>query len=94
MKRRDTCSYHRPRSYTQTTCAVVIFVDGIGLFLVDIVSNVIIVIAVTVAPVCMVTAATAATAGTLTLLLLLMLQVPLTLLLLVQLWKGISVPYH
>ena len=69
MERRDTCSYHRPRSYTQTTCAVVIFIDVIGLVLVDIVSNVIIIIAVTVAPVCMVTAATAA--GTLTLLLLL-----------------------
>uniref|UniRef100_M4BUS9 Uncharacterized protein n=1 Tax=Hyaloperonospora arabidopsidis (strain Emoy2) TaxID=559515 RepID=M4BUS9_HYAAE len=27
MERRDTCSYHRPRSYTQTTCAVVIFID-------------------------------------------------------------------
>uniref|UniRef100_M4B213 Uncharacterized protein n=1 Tax=Hyaloperonospora arabidopsidis (strain Emoy2) TaxID=559515 RepID=M4B213_HYAAE len=24
MERRDTCSYHRPRSYTQTTCAAVI----------------------------------------------------------------------
>uniref|UniRef100_M4BS91 Uncharacterized protein n=1 Tax=Hyaloperonospora arabidopsidis (strain Emoy2) TaxID=559515 RepID=M4BS91_HYAAE len=23
MERRDTCSYHRPRSYTQTTCAAV-----------------------------------------------------------------------
>ena len=68
MVRRDTCPYHRLRSYTETTCAVVIFIDIIGLVLVDIVSNVIIVIAVTVAPVCMVTAATA---GTLTLLLLL-----------------------
>ena len=71
MERRDTCSYHRPRSYTQTTCAVVIFIDLIALVLVDIVSNVIIDFAVTVAPVCMVTATTAATAGTLTLLLLL-----------------------
>ena len=71
MERRDTCSYHRPRSYTQTTCAVVIFIDVTGLVLVDIVFNVIIVIAVTVAPVRMVTAATVATAGTLTLLLLL-----------------------
>ena len=71
MERSDTCSYHRPRSYTQTTCAVVIFIDVIGLVLVDIVFNVIIVIAVTFAPVCMVTAATASTAGTLTLLLLL-----------------------
>ena len=42
MERRDTCSYHRPRSYTQTTCAVVIFIDVIGLILVDIVFNVII----------------------------------------------------
>ena len=67
MERRDTCSYHHPRSYTQATRAVVIFIDVIGLVLVDIVSNVIIIIAVTVAPVCMISAATA---NTLTLLLL------------------------
>ena len=50
MERRDTCSYHRPRSYTRTTCAVVIFIDVIGLVLVDIVSNVIIVMVLQLHP--------------------------------------------